>query len=185
MYFKADPDAGTDQQTGLPLKLVSLEPGDFTVEIDNTATGLESYESKVYLSLNDGVVVYNSDREVVTDAAKTAIANVKEIVQFWNGASYYYVPIVQNDALNLSVKKVIPAETEGGEATKVYWGLFGVVRNHIYQVNINKVQGLGTPVANPTEIIYPETPKDEDYYIAAKINILEWKRVTQEVNLGE
>lgn len=33
----------------------------------------------------------------------------------------------------------------------------GVVRNHIYKVNITKIAGLGTPVYDPEEVIYPES----------------------------
>lgn len=64
-------------------------------------------------------------------------------------------------------------------------GQYGVVRNHYYICNINNVIGLGTPVYDPTEVIYPETPVDVDTYIAAKINILSWKNVEKDINLGE
>lgn len=64
-------------------------------------------------------------------------------------------------------------------------GSVGVVRNHYYVCNINNVIGLGTPVYDPEEIIYPETPVDVDTYIAAKVNILSWKNVEKDINLGE
>lgn len=64
-------------------------------------------------------------------------------------------------------------------------GEYGVVRNHSYKVTINKVVGLGTPVYDPSLVIYPETPVDEDTYIAAQINVLSWRVVPSKVNLGE
>lgn len=81
-----------------------------------------------------------------------------------NGMTYYYFPIKHL-----------------GEVGKV--GDYGVVRNHIYDCNITRIAGLGTPVYNPKETIWPETPVDEDTYIAAQINILSWRIVSNEYEL--
>lgn len=59
----------------------------------------------------------------------------------------------------------------------------GVVRNHIYKVNITKIAGLGTPVYDPEEVIYPEKPEKNDHYIAAEIKILSWRVVTDNYEL--
>lgn len=63
-------------------------------------------------------------------------------------------------------------------------GYYGIVRNHLYKCNIETLTGLGTPVFNPEETIYPEKPEDEDTYIAAKINILSWRIVSQNVSFA-
>lgn len=60
----------------------------------------------------------------------------------------------------------------------------GVVRNHIYDVNVTAIAGLGTPVYDPTQVIYPEIPDPNSHYIAARINILSWRVVTNNVQLG-
>lgn len=60
----------------------------------------------------------------------------------------------------------------------------GVVRNHIYDLSLESVKGVGTPVFNPEEIIIPEKPNDELYYLAARINILKWRLVKQTVNFN-
>ena len=57
-------------------------------------------------------------------------------------------------------------------------GYYGVVRNHIYDCTISALTGLGTPVYDPDEVIYPEKPTEDDTYIAAKINILSWRVVS-------
>lgn len=60
----------------------------------------------------------------------------------------------------------------------------GVVRNHIYDASLTSLVGLGTPVYNPDEIIYPEKPTPEtDTYLAARINILSWRVVKNDVPL--
>lgn len=62
-------------------------------------------------------------------------------------------------------------------------GYYGVVRNHIYDVNIDMITGLGTPVYDPNEKIYPEKPQDEETFVAAQINILSWRLVPSNVHL--
>lgn len=59
----------------------------------------------------------------------------------------------------------------------------GVVRNHIYRTTIANIAGLGTPVYNPGDVIYPEKPEENAHYIAAEINILSWRIVTGSYNL--
>jgi hypothetical protein len=66
------------------------------------------------------------------------------------------------------------------QTTKTY----GVVRNHIYDININSISGLGTPVADPNEPIVPEKIEEETYYVAAQVQILKWKMVSQSVDLN-
>ncbi|MBP3279445.1 MAG: Mfa1 fimbrilin C-terminal domain-containing protein, partial [Butyrivibrio sp.] len=146
-----------------------LVADDFDLEIDATAG--ESYEAKVNLKLASSVTgdLVDANKEAVTaDAVNTALADAAETLEFWKGgATYYYVPIKQH-------------AKDGANDKDVY----GIVRNHFYKLNITKVQGLGTAVPDPAQIIDPITPEDSDYYIAAEINILDWALVEQEVNLG-
>ena len=63
----------------------------------------------------------------------------------------------------------------------------GMVRNHIYDINITSFNGLGTPVYEPDQftIIIPETPIDQEaYHMTAQINVLQWALVSQDVALG-
>lgn len=56
-------------------------------------------------------------------------------------------------------------------------GYKGVVRNHIYDTTITALKGLGTPVYDPNQTIYPERPQNDDSLIAAEIKILSWRLV--------
>ncbi len=63
---------------------------------------------------------------------------------------------------------------------------YGVVRNHVYQIDIHSIQGYGSPVYNGMgNIIDPEYPEveDESSYVAARINVLSWKIVKQTVDI--
>jgi hypothetical protein len=60
-----------------------------------------------------------------------------------------------------------------------------MVRNHCYDITIDAITGLGTPVYEPKKIITPEKPDPQDALnLAAKINILSWSLVNQNVSLG-
>lgn len=103
-----------------------------------------------------------SDTPATEDQVKASLIGLGH-AKIWNGGNtYYYVPIRH---LGLTGS---PAE-------------YGVVRNHIYAMNINSLVGLGTPVWDPEEVIYPEKPKEEDTYIGAQINVLNWRLVSQDV----
>ncbi len=103
--------------------------------------------------------------------------------------------IEDNDDLNDELKYIAPALLYKEGQTYYYTDIehlksattttYGVVRNHIYDVNINSISGLGTPVADETiTITKPETPEEEgSTYVAAEINILSWRLVSNDVDL--
>lgn len=63
---------------------------------------------------------------------------------------------------------------------KNYLGRYGVVRNNWYEINLNKINKIGTP-----DIDYDkDTPDDElESYISVSINILSWAKRSQDVDL--
>lgn len=115
------------------------------------------------------------------DAAETADIEavnkqLKELgnAKVWkDGKTYYYT-----DIRHLGK---ITQDGKGQDVPSV--GAYGVVRNHSYQVVINSVTGLGTPVYNPDDVIDPEQPKDEESYLAARIKVLSWRVVKSTVDL--
>lgn len=89
-------------------------------------------------------------------------------LKWTNGDCYYFVDIEH-----------FGTPGEGDDATK----LKGIIRNHIYSLNLQSLKGLGVPVFDPTVDIIPEKPAEGDYfYLAARINILKWVLVNQDVN---
>ena len=63
-------------------------------------------------------------------------------------------------------------------------GMYGVVRNHLYNITTDDITSLGKGIYDPTEIIVPGD-KAELWYLAAKVNINAWHIVKQTVNLSE
>lgn len=62
-------------------------------------------------------------------------------------------------------------------------GYNGVVRNHIYEIEISGIKGLGTPVYDPNEVIYPEIPDEDESMVAMEIRVLLWRIVTKSIRL--
>lgn len=62
-------------------------------------------------------------------------------------------------------------------------GYVGVVRNHLYDVTIGTMQGLGTPVYDPNKIIEPVVPSNAATFLAAQLNVLSWRVVGQTADL--
>ena len=105
--------------------------------------------------------------------------------------------ITVNEADKIADLKVIDADLKAQSRAKIWNGgkthyfadikhigrSIGVVRNHIYDINLTKIYGLGTPAYDPEEVIIPEKPQDEDTYVAAQINILSWRVVNNDVAL--
>lgn len=87
---------------------------------------------------------------------------------FNNGRAYFAVPIEHFGGT--------------GEGTDVA-GAVGVVRNHSYALTVTKVTGLGEGVFDPEDDIIP-SDETKTYYVAATLNILSWKTVSQEVSFG-
>lgn len=110
-----------------------------------------------YTSLEGGTAIGNAAPEI---NGKLANEEIVDRALVWNsGMTYYYNKIKHLNDFE------------------------GVVRNHIYAINVTKIAGLGTPVYDPDETIYPETPEENDHYIAAQINILSWRVVDEDYEL--
>lgn len=61
-------------------------------------------------------------------------------------------------------------------------GHYGVVRNHIYDLSIGTISGLGTGIGDIRQPIVPPTENDQ-FFISTRFNILQWRLVKQSVDL--
>lgn len=103
--------------------------------------------------------------EVSKDDVNAAIGADKAEIRT-EGKAYYYVPI-----------KHLGTTGNLGE--------YGVVRNHFYKITLNGIKGFGTPVYNPAKEIDPIVPTYSNTYLAARVQVLQWRVVNQNVSLGE
>lgn len=81
------------------------------------------------------------------------------------GRAYYYVPI-----------KHLGGTGELAE--------YGIVRNHFYKITLSGITGFGTPVYDPEKVVDPIVPTYENTYLAARVQVLQWRVVNQNASLG-
>lgn len=84
-----------------------------------------------------------------------------------DGKAYYFIPIRH---LGTDPKKL---------------GYYGIVRNHVYSINIQNMYGFGTPVFDPSKVIVPTIPSNDATYLAARINVLSWRVVKYDADLDK
>lgn len=82
-----------------------------------------------------------------------------------DGRAYYYVPI-----------KHLGGTGELAE--------YGIVRNHFYKITLSGITGFGTPVYDPDKVVDPIVPTYENTYLAARVQVLQWRVVNQSASLG-
>ncbi len=105
-----------------------------------------------------------SDNAVLNDELK---ADVQPALVYNDGMTYYYT-----DIRHLGNGKGMAGD-------------YGVVRNHVYKVNITDIQGFGTPVYDPEiDFVTPETPEDMTTFVSAQVNILSWRVVAEDYEIG-
>lgn len=100
-------------------------------------------------------------KSTVLAAIEAAKAEIRK-----GGKAYYYVPIKHLG--------------NTGELAE-----YGIVRNHFYKITLSGIKGFGTPVYNPEQVVKPVVPTYEDTYLAARVQVLQWRVVNQNANLGE
>ena len=150
--------AGYKRITGADIKFVKKSGID-----DCLVVAALNDETKTYYK-NDGTEATPIWNTITATDANTALGTETAQVRK-DGMTYYYMPISHLGSDNTIAK-------------------YGIVRNHLYDINVTDMSGFGSPVNDPTEIIIPTVPVENKSYVAAKINVLQWRVVSQNVNLN-
>ena len=151
-----------------------LQPSD--IEFTTKADGIKDYQ--VVATLRSLAADEKLQKKVgtteeassYTDVTKDALQNLMnaEPAQIRkDGKAYYFIPI----------------RHLGTDPTKV--GYYGIVRNHVYSINIQNMYGFGTPVYDPDKVIDPTIPSNDATYLAARINVLSWRVVKYNADLDK
>ena len=139
---------------------VTVTSNDWTNYIKIVKSGAEdakAWEIAVVLDVNKEKPFPGTD--AVKLQMEKALSNLGTAWCWNEGAAYFYVDIEHFGT---------------GEQA------IGIVRNHIYELSISKVSGLGTPVYDPEKIITPEKTDSDESFIAARINVLAWRVVADD-----
>lgn len=136
-----------------------------------------------------GNAKYTSGAAPTVTADITNIMKTIKVATYENGISYYPVRIKHfGDELTpwKSKEDPLPTVSTGAYPTDNqaanYLGRYGVLRNNWYNIDVQGIKKLGSPVV-------PEVTGDTDdelaAYISVKINVLSWAKRTQGAILGQ
>lgn len=185
--------AGTIQRDGKDINLVALDGIYYELNDGLTAIANKAFRATedAHAETSEGAQIPSSSLELVTDRtadlhayqtyarlkkdAESTVADVakvnaalrKIVVKYWNGGRCYYFMAIDHNA----------------DAK-----LTGIVRNHVYDLNLENIGGLGTPVVDPNDPIIPEIPDDDPdtWFLKARVNVLQWRIVpTQNIDFSK
>lgn len=122
-------------------------------------------------------VVYNDPS---TGAVKEVNDALKKITKYVGGYAYYPIRIKHfgNDLTPWDATKHEQTNRYNNNSDEKFLGRYGVLRNNWYDLGINSISGVGSPIVPDA----PGTPDDElESFISVRINVLSWaKRVQRE-----
>lgn len=130
-----------------------------TPTLVNDPAGTKKYYTKTTTGTTPTFTEVN--KSIVLAAIEASKAEIRK-----GGKAYYYVPIKHLG--------------KTGEVAE-----YGIVRNHFYKITLSGIKGFGTPVYNPDQVVKPVVPTYDDTYLAARVQVLQWRVVNQNANLGE
>lgn len=146
------------------------------IEFTTQADGIKDYQvvatlrslaADETLQKKVGTTEEASSYQNVTKDALQNLMNAEPAQIRKDGMAYYFIPI----------------RHLGTDPTKL--GYYGIVRNHVYSINIQNMYGFGTPVYDPAKIIDPTIPSNDATYLAARINVLSWRVVKYNADLDK
>lgn len=139
-------------------------------------------------------VTYEGTATAVNEVNNALKDDLKQVTKYTEGYAYYPIRIKHFGSSKAS------AAAGGSEYGMVTWnsaihsqtdrydnnnedkflGRYGVLRNNWYDLGINSISGVGSPVVPKA----PDTPDDElESFISVRINVLSWAKRTQREDL--
>lgn len=120
--------------------------------------------------------------------ANAALAGVGYLDMYNNGRAFFNIPV-----RHLGWPENDQYTDDGGAVKKLYekgvynWanmrlGDLGIVRNHVYTINVTKIEGLGSGLRDDDQPIVPPVHAFKQY-VAVRLNILKWN-VVKAYNIG-
>lgn len=175
--------------------LGTITTSDITVTLPTTSVagtvGLDPSDATMIKVVPDNTKVATGYNE--TSFYTNLSAALGEIACYKGGVSYYSIRI-KHFGDNLTPwntdeygSGTAPGSSaiypdNSGNRNSDYLGRYGVLRNNWYAISVSSVRSLGD--ATPHTGDWPDTPDDEmDNYLAFRINVLNWAKRTQAVDL--
>ena len=163
------------------------------IDFDYNATGTDMTVKSFKVSYDGTVENYT----VGTPGAPTAVDEVndalKHITKYKEGYAYYPIRIkhfgsskalaaggYEYGLVTWDAKKHTQTDRYDNNNEQKFLGRYGVLRNNWYDLGINSISGVGSPIVPDA----PGTPDDElESFISVRINVLSWAKRTQREDL--
>lgn len=173
-----------------PVTTVVVSDIDFAYDATGTDMTVKSFK----VSYDGTVVDYNT---VGTPGAPTALDEVnnalKHVTRYKEGYAYYPIRIkhfgsskslaaggYDTGMVTWNSASHSQKDRYNGNSDEKFLGRYGVLRNNWYDLGINSISGVGSPVIPDA----PGTPDDElESLISVRINVLSWAKRTQREDL--
>ena len=159
-YTSTDDGATHTQLTAADIDFKESTGSMKNYQVTPTLAGTKKYYTKATSGTTPTFTEVN--KATVLAAIEADKAEIRK-----DGKAYYYIPIrhIATDPTTV--------------------GYYGVVRNHHYKITLSGIKGFGTPVYNPATEIDPTVPTYSNTFLAARVQVLQWRVVNQNVKLGE
>ncbi len=109
----------------------------------------------------------------LTRANQILWQNVGSCNKYDAGAGFFNIPVKHLGYYRQSNNTTAATNAATIEVADASVGDFGMVRNHSYQINVTKIEGLAEGIGDKANPIIP--PADtKDVYMAYRINVLRW-----------
>lgn len=141
------------------------------LEFKATGNGISGADYEAVPQVKSGINIYTPnasgtyDQATIADVNAELATNPAQVAP--DGYVYYFTPI--RHLANTTDKT----------------GTYGVVRNHVYKITVDGITGFGTTIFDPNKNIVPTLPENTETFIAARINVLSWRIVSNSVTLGQ
>ncbi|MDE6297273.1 MAG: Mfa1 fimbrilin C-terminal domain-containing protein, partial [Muribaculaceae bacterium] len=122
----------------------------------------------------------------------TNVNALTDVTVYTGGISYYAVPVKHFgdyytpwDKENIKGTTTADVYNNGDtrwqdmDHAEQYLGRYGVVRNNWYELNINKITALGSPIVPDVNIDMSDDNNEDKKYFAVEIHILSWAKRVQ------
>ena len=168
-----------------------------TIDADEDGTPVDIFKYKGNYYTEEGLKLYigaylkdsglsytNGEGSISTDWASVLTVANEETLEQWQGQIGIAEGITLDEDTQNAIDTLEKVWFWKGGRCYYYVDIANVVRNHWIQIDVNSISGLGTPVADENDPIDPERIEEETYYVAAQINILKWRMISQTVDFN-
>lgn len=177
-YFEiAHPDAEVRQNAAVPNRYVTLQ----LKSLPPAPLYYNPMGTNEWVPLTTSETSTNTEEELLTTINTILWQRTGVIRAYTDGIATFHVMIQHLRAYEDGYNADAGQPRFIGEDGNIDWdkckiGDFGLVRNHVYSLQIKEISGLGNGILGPDDPIVPPT-KSDSYFIKYRLNMLNWRIV--------